>query len=209
MELETERLVLRPWGDDDAEALFRYAKDPDVGPIAGWPPHTSVENSREVIRDVLSAPETYAVVFKETGEPIGSVGLLFGENGNVPMSEGEAELGYWVGKPYWGRGIIPEASRELIRHGFEDLGLKGIWCGNFEGNVKSERVQEKVGFAHVRTDDGVLCELIDETRTLRVSYLSEGRWKAVRTLEIRPMALDEHPLLDEDVTGSGDLSRSA
>jgi len=77
--LETERLLLRPWKEADAEALFRYAQDPAIGPIAGWPPHTSVENSREIIRAVLSAPETYAVVLKGSGEPIGSVGLLWGE----------------------------------------------------------------------------------------------------------------------------------
>lgn len=60
--LETERLILRPWAEADAEALYKYAKDPEVGPIAGWPVHTSVENSREIIREVLSAPETYAVI---------------------------------------------------------------------------------------------------------------------------------------------------
>ena len=63
--METERLILRPWREEDALPLYKYAKNPAVGPIAGWPPHTSVENSREVIRDILSAPETYAVVLKE------------------------------------------------------------------------------------------------------------------------------------------------
>ena len=71
MVFETKRLILRPWEESDAEDLFEYAKDPRVGPIAGWPAHTSVENSREIIRTVLSADETYAVVLKETGKPIG------------------------------------------------------------------------------------------------------------------------------------------
>ena len=61
MEFRTERLLLRPWRESDAESLYEYARDPEVGPIAGWPVHTSVENSREIIRDVLSAEETYAV----------------------------------------------------------------------------------------------------------------------------------------------------
>jgi len=61
MELRTERLILRPWRESDAESLYEYAKDPAVGPIAGWPPHTSVENSLEIIRGVLSEKETYAV----------------------------------------------------------------------------------------------------------------------------------------------------
>ena len=58
MILQTQRLILRPWSEDDAEECYKYAKDPQVGPIAGWPVHTGVENSRQVIRDVLTAPET-------------------------------------------------------------------------------------------------------------------------------------------------------
>lgn len=81
--LETRRLYLRPWEEGDAGSLYKYAKDPEVGPIAGWPVHTSEENSRDIIRIVLSAPETYAVVLKETGEPIGSVGLMIGDKSNL------------------------------------------------------------------------------------------------------------------------------
>ena len=68
MILKTKRLILRPWREDDAQELYKYAADPEVGPAAGWPPHTGVENSREIIRDVLSAPETYAVCLKEDGK---------------------------------------------------------------------------------------------------------------------------------------------
>ena len=101
--LETPRLLLRPWEETDAEALYKYAKDPAVGPIAGWPPHTSVENSREIIRTILSAPETYAVVLKQTGEPVGSIGLMFGDTvHSADIAEGEAEIGYWIGAPFWG-----------------------------------------------------------------------------------------------------------
>ena len=74
--LETGRLILRPWEEGDAESLYEYAKDPDVGPIAGWPPHTSVENSRQIIRDVLFADGTYAVCLKEDNRAIGSIGLI-------------------------------------------------------------------------------------------------------------------------------------
>ena len=76
MMLETERLLLRPWRESDAEDLYRYASDPNVGPIAGWPVHTSIENSREIIRDVFSAEETYAVCLKGDRRAIGSIGLI-------------------------------------------------------------------------------------------------------------------------------------
>ena len=75
MTLETKRLLLRPWEESDAESCYRYASDPLVGPAAGWPAHTSVENSREIIRTVLSEPDTFAVILKERPDaPVGSIG---------------------------------------------------------------------------------------------------------------------------------------
>lgn len=58
----TDRLILRPWQESDAKSLYRYARDPAIGPVAGWPPHVSVEDSLNIIRTVFAAPETYAVV---------------------------------------------------------------------------------------------------------------------------------------------------
>lgn len=126
MVFETDRLILRPWKEADAEECYQYAKDPHVGPNAGWPVHTSVENSRQIIRDVLTVPETYAIVLKETGLPIGSIGLHF--HSELAEKDDEAELGYWLGVPYWGRGLVTEATRELLRHAFEGLKLSRVWC---------------------------------------------------------------------------------
>ena len=76
-QLETSRLILRPWCGSDAQALYRWARDPEVGPSAGWAPHTSVENSREIIRTVLSEKGTFAVLLQGgDGGPIGSVGVF-------------------------------------------------------------------------------------------------------------------------------------
>ena len=118
--LETKRLILRPWVEEDAEALYKYAKDPDVGPSAGWPPHASVEDSRKIIKSVLSDEGTYAVVLKETMEPIGSAGLKFGKKSSLAIAADEAEIGYWIAQDYWGRGLIPEAVEELLRYGFDE-----------------------------------------------------------------------------------------
>lgn len=120
--LETERLVLRPWEDSDAEALYKYASDPEVGPAAGWPVHTSVQMSREVIRDILYAPETYAIVLRETAEPVGSIGLMEPRLQDAATTDHALELGYWIGKPYWGRGFVPEAAWAVIARAFGDLG---------------------------------------------------------------------------------------
>lgn len=171
MELITERLLLRPWKETDAESLYEYAKDPEVGPIAGWPVHTSVENSREIIREVLSAEETYAVCMKEDGKAIGSIGLMIGTASNLNLPDTEGEIGYWIGVPFWGQGFIPEAVRELLRHGFEDLKLNKIWCGYFEGNIKSKRVQEKCGFIYYHTNKDIDWKLMGDIRTEYVTCI--------------------------------------
>lgn len=176
MQLTTERLILRPWAETDAEDLYRYAKDDRVGPIAGWPPHSSVDNSAEIIRTVFSAPETYAVCLKEDNRAIGSIGLMIGARSDKEIPGTEAEIGYWIGVPFWGKGLIPEAARELIRHGFEDLELDKIWCGWFDGNEKSERVQEKCGFTWHRTRKNVCCELMGDIRTEQISCLTRNDW---------------------------------
>ncbi len=170
--LKTERLILRPWTEADAEELYRYAQDPRVGPVAGWPPHTSVADSQGVIRDILSAPETYAVVLKATGLPVGSVGVLFGETANAPLGKAEAEIGYWIGVPYWGRGLTPEAVRELVRRCFEELGCQALWCSSYEGNLQSRRVQEKCGFTYHHSE-----EHQDGQRTEHFTYLTKEAWQ--------------------------------
>ena len=180
MILTTERLLLRPWTEADAESLYSYAKDPAVGPIAGWPAHTDVENSREVIRTVLSAPETYAVCLKGDHRAIGSIGLMIGEKANLDLPETEGEIGYWIGVPYWGQGLIPEAVRELIRHAFEDLGLETLWCGYFEGNEKSKRVQEKCGFTYHRSDKDIYWKVMDDIRTEHITRLTREDWERSR-----------------------------
>lgn len=160
--IETERLILRPWEESDATALFKYASDPDIGPIAGWPPHTSVEHSLEIIRTVFAAPETYAAVLKETGEPVGSCGIMFSESlHSADMKQDEAEIGYWIGKPYWGQGLIPEAVRALLARSFGDLHLDAVWCGYYDGNIKSRRVIEKCGFSYHHTNKGTVSPLGD------------------------------------------------
>ncbi|MCR5767679.1 MAG: GNAT family N-acetyltransferase [Lachnospiraceae bacterium] len=174
MTMETERLILRPWEETDAEECYKYAKDPQVGPAAGWPAHTSIENTRQVIKDILMAPETYAIVLKETGLPVGSIGF---HHNDLAPGEDEAELGYWIGKPYWGRGLVPEAAREMIRHAFEDLHFNRIWCGYYEGNDKSKRVQEKLGFKHQRVSENVPVPQMGETRTGHVNLMTREDWE--------------------------------
>lgn len=178
MFLETKRLILRPWEETDAENLYHYAKDDRVGPIAGWPVHTDVENSREIIKTVLSKPETYAVCLKENPIAIGCVGLTIGKESNFVLPDTEGEIGYWIGVPYWGQGLIPEATSELIRHAFEDLRLTTLWCGYFDGNEKSKRAQEKCGFTYHHTDKEIEWKLMNDIRTEHVTRLTKEEWES-------------------------------
>ncbi len=223
--LETERLILRPWRESDAPTLFRWASDPRVGPAADWRVHTSVEYSREIIRTVFSAPETYAIEFKNAsavspreieeaeragravgsgidGEqkrrsiidrladrfadkpdantplnPVGSIGLIPPGKGNCAMGDDEMEIGCWVAAPFWGRGIAPEATREIIRHGFCDLGLSALWVCSFVENAKSARAQEKNGFRLVRVEEAKN-HVTGAVRTQQVSVLTREEWLA-------------------------------
>ena len=189
MIFETERLILRPWEETDAESLYEYAKDDRIGPIAGWPVHTSVENSREIIKTVLSAPETYAVCLKEDNRAIGSIGLMVGKQSNIGLPDTEGEIGYWIGVPFWGQGLIPEAVREIIRYAFTDICLDILWCGYFEGNDKSRRVQEKCGFTYHHTNKDIHWKMMDDIRTEHITRLTKEEWK--KRFEIRELSVNE------------------
>ncbi len=179
MVLATERLVLRPWEESDAESLYTYAKDPEVGPIAGWPPHQSVDESRDIIKNVLNESQCYAICLKTDNKAIGSIELKL--NGHTDMTErdDECELGYWIGKPFWGNGYMPEAAKELIRYGFEELGMNTIWCGYYDGNEKSKRVQEKCGFTYYRTTEDVEVPLMNEVRIGHTNVLTKEQWSSL------------------------------
>lgn len=189
MMLITDRLILRPWQEADAEDLYTYASDPEVGPPAGWPVHTSVENSREIIQNVLSKPETYAVCLKD-GKPIGSVGLHLNGSTDMTNRDDECELGYWIGKPFWGQGLIPEASRELLRYAFEELGMRAVWCGYYDGNEKSRKVQTKLGFVYRYTSHDLNVRLLNELRTGHTNLMTKERWQKVVLFRQQKKTLD-------------------
>ena len=180
MILQTSRLLLRPWEDSDAASLYEYARDPEVGSAAGWSVHRSEAESLNIIRTVLRGPESYALCLKPEGRAIGALALKQGDSTDLTDRVDECELGYWVGKPYWGQGFIPEAARELLRHAFEDLGMRRVWCAYYEGNDKSKRVQEKLGFRYQWTTENVDVPLLHEKRTGHVNSMTRADWEQGR-----------------------------
>ena len=169
--METNRILLRPWRDDDAAALFKYASDPEVGPRAGWPPHKSVEESLEIIRTVFHNDTNWAIELKETGEPIGAIGYLPAPGSNLPVREGEPLVGYWVGKPYWNQGICTEALELMLEYICETTDIKSLISSHYFDNPASGRVMEKCGFVPT----GETC--IDEKLTGTTKPTHVMRWE--------------------------------
>ena len=152
--METERILFRPWRDNDAETLYKYASDPEVGPRAGWPPHKSVEESLEIIRTIFQNAGGDACVpttagedaCAPSGEAIGCMGYMVHGESNIDIGENDAEVGYWIARPYWNRGICTEALRLLIDYCFKEKGFRTLWADYFPDNPASGKVMEHCGF---------------------------------------------------------------
>ena len=151
--LKTERLTLRPWREDDLNDFYEYARVDGVGQMAGWTPHRSLDDSREILDMFIREKKTFAL--EHEGKVIGSLGIeTYDERRypelNLDQKRGR-EIGYVLSKDYWGRGLMPEAVRATIRWLFDDVGLDFVIVGHFTRNDRSRRVIEKCGFEYVKT----------------------------------------------------------
>lgn len=145
--INTNRLTLRRWRENDAEALYKYASDGRVSEMALWPRHTSVDMSREVIKDFFQPnPFTLAMVLKETNEPIGCIGLVPAGAEHYRPFANEREVGYWIGFPYWGKGLTSEALKSMIEFCRNNIRLDSLLITTDAANKASQRVAEKCGF---------------------------------------------------------------
>lgn len=176
--LETERLILRPWRESDADTLFKYASDPDVGPRAGWPPHRSVEESLELIKTVFSGEGMWAVELKETSEAVGCVGYLPSSASNLDIADDQCEVGYWIARPYWNKGICTEAMQAVVDYCFTVKGFTVLWGDYFPENPASGRVMEKCGF--IDTGKEVLCPTLEIGADKPVRVMNFTRRQGVR-----------------------------
>ena len=144
--IETERLILRPWTEMDLDDLFEYASVPGVGEMAGWKPHQSRDQSREILDMFIRNKKTFALVFKDNKKVIGGLGIEpMDPDPHESVGIGR-EIGYVLSKDYWGRGLMPEAVKAVIGYCFDVLGFDYLTCGHFTGNSQSKRVIEKCGF---------------------------------------------------------------
>jgi len=147
--IETERLILRDWKVEDVDDLYDYAKNPNVGPHGGWKPHESKTESLEIMQTLfINKYDSWAIVYKENGRVIGSIGYEL--DTKRPETKCK-ELGYAMGEDYWGKGIMTEAAKAVIRYGFDELKLDMISIYRNPQNTRSGRVIEKCGFVYEGT----------------------------------------------------------
>ena len=148
-ELLTKRLLLRAIDTDDIDDIFEYSRTENVGPNAGWKPHESKEETLEVMKAIFLGKENiWGIILKNCNKMIGSIGLIEDpkrENRRTRM------LGYAIGEKYWGKGIMTEAVREVVRYGFNDLHLDLISAYCYPFNNRSKGVIKKCGFHYEGT----------------------------------------------------------
>ena len=145
-------MLLRAFREEDAADFFAYASVPGVGEMAGWNHHESMEDTHRVLGMFLEEKNVFALVHKEDGRVIGSLGLHVSHTAGKPFEPLRSkEIGYVLSKAYWGKGLMPEAVGEVIRYCFEELDAEVLTVGHFEGNDQSKRVIEKSGFTFWRS----------------------------------------------------------
>lgn len=146
--LETERLLLRKTQMSDAPVIQELAAEYDVARYLlnmphPYPPDGAVTWIQQVLELEANGEEGgFSITRKADGQFMGVIGMHFEKEHN------RAEIGYWIGKPYWGQGYMSESVRRMIQHGFEAWGFNRIYARCFAPNIGSERVMQKAGLLY-------------------------------------------------------------
>ena len=181
--IETQRLILRPFQESDLDDFYEYAKVDGVGEMAGWRHHENKEKTQEILNSFIGKDKTFALVYKENGKVIGSLGIeKYGREEVLTEFDGYKgrEIGYVLSKDYWGKGIMAEAVKAVINHLFTVLDFDFLICGYYDFNIQSKRVQEKCGFKPYRKlimetslntkEAGVLNLLINPNKNIKFNF---------------------------------------
>jgi ribosomal-protein-alanine N-acetyltransferase len=177
--LETERLRLRPFTLDDEAAVFALVSDPEIARFVRFEAHRTPAETRAFLELVQQHYRrgyafAWAIVLREDGRLIGSCGFV-----SQAGERKSAEIGYWLGKPYWGKGYAVEAARALVRLGFEQMGLERVEAKCFLENRAGQRVIEKLGMKFEGTDRSEMIK--GEYPELRVYGITKPEWLSGRT----------------------------
>ena len=173
--LKTERLILRPWKQEDLDDFYEYASVDGVGQMAGWLPHASREMSQTILDSFISGKKTFAL--EMDGKVIGSLGIENYKEEEFPeldKLQGRS-IGYVLSKDYWGRGLMPEAVKAVQKYLFEDAGLDFLIISHYVWNGQSRRVIQKTGFRYLKTIE--LNTRYETTEDTLVYLLKKEDWE--------------------------------
>ena len=146
--METKRLVLRHWEMNDLDDLYAFAKNPNVGPQAGWRQHQSREESRQILSRMVTAPDQFAIMLKSTMKVIGMISPGIDTSRRNLAAK---TIGCALNEAYWNQGLMTEAVGAMIRYLFMDPGTELIAMDHFADNYGAQRVIEKNGFQYEGT----------------------------------------------------------
>lgn len=181
--LETQRLILREFKEEDLTDFYEYASVDGVGEMAGWSHHENIETTKEILNSFIKDNKVFAIVYKENNKVIGSLGVekYFMED---KLDEFKnlygREIGYVLSKDYWGKGLMKEAVKCVINYLFDECNLDFIICGYYLFNNQSKRVQEKCGFKPYRSlmmdtkrgakEKGILNLLLNPKKNIKLNF---------------------------------------
>jgi len=175
--LITNRLILKDWAEQDADELFGLAKNPNVGPHAGWKPHGDAAESLEIIKTLFLPSMVWKITDKATGAMIGSLGL---ETDRFRPGIASKELGYWVAEEFWGQGLATEACEAALRFGFEELNLEIVGICTGPDNLRSQGVIAKLGF-HYEGTHRHCYKIYDGTIRDSLTFsMTRAEWEAMK-----------------------------
>jgi len=147
--IKTKRLILRMWQLDDLDDYYAYAKNPNVGSMAGWKPSSSKDESLTQIKSFIGNDEVWAIVLKENGKIIDHLKIYPDENRGKFSERNSAKLiNYALSEDYWGKGYMTEAVKVAVKYAFDEMNIELLTAFHFPHNISSKRVLEKCGFEY-------------------------------------------------------------
>ena len=181
--LETQRLILREFKEEDLTDFYEYASVDGVGEMAGWSHHENIETTKEILNSFIKDNKVFAIVYKENNKVIGSLGVeKYGMEDKLDEFKDlyGREIGYVLSKDYWGKGLMKEAVKCVINYLFDECNLDFIICGYYLFNNQSKRVQEKCGFKPYRSlmmdtkrgtkEKGILNLLLNPKKNIKLNF---------------------------------------
>lgn len=143
MLIKGKRLYIRSFVPDDDDAYYDLAKNPHIGYLAGWKPHSSIKITRNVVSYFVLTNETFAICLKDSDEFIGTISLY---SDTFRKNVVARDLGFSINEKFWGNGYAPEAVQMILKYAFDELNVEVVGVTHMTENIQSKRVIEKIGF---------------------------------------------------------------